>query len=243
MQGYIDELSLTYELMSPCEILEKATLAARFSFDGSSPLDDLGPNLVPSSGSNYNLVSGQNLQAISFTGSSSSFFQASGFLGLGVANQPFSFSFWVQPQSIAGTLVHISTDTLGTTSCVSFIGFASNGSLIAQVKTSSGYVAVSYSSLSLFSFSHIVQTWSPTNGLRLYVNDVLVNSVVATTYSATSTWINYITLGGCLSGCVSCAAVTGNKISPGPFTGAIDDFRVYSRELTANDVCTLFIYT
>ena len=133
-------------------------LAARLSFDGSSPLLDLGPNLVASSGSNYNLVTGQTLHAISFTGSSSSYFQASGFLAIGISNQPFSFSFWVQPQSLAGSLVYVSTSASGVGSCASFIGFASSGSLIAQVLTNTSYVAVSYSNLPLNSFSHIVQT-------------------------------------------------------------------------------------
>jgi hypothetical protein len=175
-------------------------------------------------------------------GSSSSFFQASGFLTLGVPNQPFSISLWVQPQTLTGTLVQVSTDASGIGSCASFIGFASNGSLIAQVETNTSNVAVSYPSLPLTSFTHIVQTWSSTNGLRLYINSNLVGTAVATTYWAASSWINYVTLGGCLNECGNCSAAAANQISPGPFAGAVDDFRVYSRELTANDVCTLFLY-
>jgi hypothetical protein len=219
-----------------------ATLAAQFSFDGTSPLVDLGPNFVSSNGSNYAFISGVTLQAISFTGSSSSFFQASGFVALGTPNQPFSFSLWVQPQALAGTLVQTSIDTSGASSCASFIGFASNGSLIAQVKTNTSYVAVSYPNIPLNSFTHIVQTWSSTNGLQLYINSNLVSSATATSYWTASNWVNYVTLGGCLSGCGNCSAFSGNQIASGSFTGAVDDFRVYSRELTADDVCTLFIY-
>ncbi len=235
-------MSVSGRVKSSCEILELATLAAWFSFDGSSPLLDLGPNSVSSNGSNYTLVPGVNLQAISFMGSSSSFFQASGFLFLGIPNQPFSFSLWVQPEVLAGTLVQVSTNASGTGSCAAFIGFSSNGSLIAQVKTNTSYVAVSYPSLPLTSFSHIVQTWSSTNGLRLYINSNLVSSATATTYWAASSWVNYVTLGGCLSGCVNCSATAGDQILAGPFAGAVDEFQVYSRELTASDVCTLFIY-
>jgi hypothetical protein len=219
-----------------------ATLAARFSFDGGSPLLDLGPNSVSSSGSNYNLISGVIQQAISFTGSSSSFFQTWGFVPLGVSNQAFSFSLWVQPQTLAGTLVQVSTNASGTGSCASFIGFASNGALIAQVKTNTSYATVSYPSLPLMSFTHIVQTWSSTNGVRLYINSNLVGSATATSYLATSNWVNYVTLGGCLSGCSNCSATSGNPILPGPFAGAVDDFRVYSRELSSIEVCTLFVY-
>ncbi|CAF4217349.1 unnamed protein product, partial [Adineta steineri] len=213
----------------------QATLAARFSFDGSSPLLDLGPNSVSSLASNYSLVSGRTLQAISFMGISSSFFQASGFLALGTANQPFSFSLWVKPQSLAGTIVHISTNSSGIGFCAPFIGFASNGSLIVQIMTNTSYVAVSYSSLSLTDFTLIVQTWSSTNGLRLYINSALVGSIAAATYRTASTWVNYVTLGGCLNGCVSCSTVPGNQVLPGAFEGAVDDFRVYSREVTTSD--------
>ncbi|CAF4064944.1 unnamed protein product [Adineta steineri] len=242
-QGYIDELSVSGRLKSACEILEQATLAARFSFDGSSPLLDLGPNSIASHASNYSLVSGRTLQAISFTGTSSSFLQTSGFLALGIANQPFSFSLWVKPQSLAGTIVHVSTNSSGTGFCAPFIGFSSNGSLIVQMMTNTSYVAISYSSLSLIEFTHIVQTWSSTNGLRLYINNALVGSIAAATYRTASTWVNYVTLGGCLNGCGSCSAVPGNQILSGPFAGAMDDFRVYSREVTASDVCNLYVYS
>jgi len=176
-------------------------------------------------------------------GWSSSYFQASGFLALGIPSQPFSFSLWVKPQELEGTLVQVSTNASGTGSCASFIGFASSGSLIAQVKTNTSNVAISYPNLPLNSFTLIVQTWSSTNGLRLYINSNLVGTAVATTYWAASNWVNYVTLGGCLSGCSSCSTAPGNRISPGPFKGAVDDFRVYSRELTADDVCTLFLYS
>ncbi|CAF1293230.1 unnamed protein product [Adineta steineri] len=242
-QGYIDELSVSGRLKSACEILEQATLAARFSFDGSSPLLDLGPNSVSSVASNYNLVSGRTLQAISFMGISTSFFQASGFLALGIAHQPFSFSLWVKPQSLAGTIVHVSTNSSGTDFCAPFIGFSSNGSLIVQMMTNTSYVAISYSTLSLTDFTHIVQTWSSTNGLRLYINNVLVGSVAATTYQTASSWVNYVTLGGCLNGCMSCTTLPGNQVLPGPFAGVVDDFRVYSREVTASDVCTLYTFS
>ncbi|CAF1094592.1 unnamed protein product [Adineta steineri] len=241
-QGYIDELSVSGRLKSACEILEQATLAARFSFDGSSPLLDLGPNSVSSVASNYNLVSGRTLQAISFMGISTSFFQASGFLALGIADQPFSFSLWVKPQSLAGTIVHVSTNSSGTDFCAPFIGFSSNGSLIVQMMTNTSYVAISYSTLSLTDFTHIVQTWSSTNGLRLYINNVLVGSIAATTYQTASSWVNYVTLGGCLNGCMSCTTLPGNQVLPGPFAGVVDDFRVYSREVTASDVCTLYTF-
>jgi hypothetical protein len=242
-QGYIDELSLDNGVASSCEILEMATLAASFTFDGSSPLQDQGPNSVSSQASNYTFVTGQMLQAISLTGEPSSFFQAWGFLALGIPNQPFSFSLWIQPQSLSGTILQLSTNASGTGSCIPFMGFSSNGTLIVQVKTNTSFVAASYFTLQLNTFSHVVQTWSITNGLQLYVNAVLVSSAVASSYLASSASVNYLTVGNCLQGCTNCSTTPGNKIVQGPFAGAVDQVQVYSREITASDVCNLFVHT
>jgi hypothetical protein len=69
-----------------------------------------------------------------------------------------------------------------------------------------------------------VQTWSSTNGIQLYVNNQLVAGTPAATFTGSGTLNNSLTLSG-----------------GGTFVGAIDDWRVYSRELTAQDVCALFI--
>jgi hypothetical protein len=91
------------------------------------------------------------------------------------------------------------------------------------------------------SWMHIVQTWSATNGLRLYVNNTLVSSVTASTFLGSETTPNYLTLGNCLDGCGACAS--GLVGAAGPYTGAIDDWGIYSRELTAADVCALYFST
>lgn len=133
--------------------------------------------------------------------------------------------------------MHLSNNSLGTYFCTTYLGFASNGSLIAQVLASTGYISISYSNLSLSTYSHIVQTWSSTNGLRLYINNILIASMTATNTLASSTWINYVTIGSCLNGCGTC---NSGQISSGQFIGAIDDFRIYIREITSDDVCALY---
>ena len=84
-------------------------------------------------------------------------------------------------------------------------------------------------------WSHVVQTYSATNGLRLYVNNVLVGSQ-STTYIVTSAPL-YVTLGNALSGAGACIL---GQVNRSPYKGDIDDFRVYSRELSANDVFILY---
>ncbi|CAF5017860.1 unnamed protein product, partial [Rotaria sp. Silwood1] len=58
--------------------------------------------------------------------------------------------------------------------------------------------------------------------------------MTASTFLASETTSNYLTLGNCLNGCSGCSNGTMN--AAGPFTGAIDDWRIYSRELSSNDI-------
>lgn len=227
---------------SACEVLEIATLAAHFKFDQPLPLANSGPIPVTTTSSSISsITNGRFNQAISFSGSSSSYFQASGLTSLGFTNQPFSFSFWIQPQVLSGTLVHLSSSATGTgTNCFPFLGFSSTGAIIAQVLTGPTTLITAPGPILPVSSSAwipVVQTWSAPNGLRFYVNNTLVSSISASAFLASGTTPNYLTIGGCLNGCGVCPS--GQIGAPGPFSGGLDDFRVYLRELTAVDVCTL----
>ena len=122
-----------------------------------------------------------------------------------------------------------------------FLSFATNGSLVAQISNNNGTISTSTpaSSVGISVWSHVVQTWSPTNGLRLFVNNILVASrlSLATTYVASSTK-NFVTLGNSLNGINTCNSSQVGLLTP--FAGDMDDFRVYSRELSTNDICRLF---
>ncbi|CAF4083086.1 unnamed protein product, partial [Adineta steineri] len=241
-QGYIDNLSVTGRAKSSCEVLEIATLAARFHFDNISSLDDFGPNQVDKSALNYVIIPGFINEAISFSGTSTSYFQTWGFTSFGIMNKAFSFAFWIKPQLLSGTLIHLSTSSLGTgTTCFPLLAFASNGSIVAQVLLTNGIIVSAIGPLlptSSSSWISIVQTWSSNNGLKLYINNTLVSSAVATTFLTSNSTMNYLTLGNCLNGCSSCT--NGFIVSPGSFLGAIDEWLVFSRELNEDDVCTHF---
>lgn len=164
-----------------------------------------------------------------------------GLTSLGFTNQPFSVSLWIQPQSLAGTLVHLSSSSTGTgTNCFPLMGFSSTGAIVAQVRTSPATIVTATGPIlpiSATAWVPIVQTWSVTNGLRLYVNGTLVSSVAASTFLGSGTTPNYVTLGGCLSGCLACPS--GQIGAPGPYLGGLDDTRIFLRELNVTDVCTL----
>jgi hypothetical protein len=187
------------------------------------------------------MSSGHFAQALSFSGSSSSYFQINDLTSLGILNRPFSISLWIQPVSLSGVLVHVSSNPSGIGWCLPYIGFATNGSIVAQIFNSNGVISIlgSFTPVSTSTWSHIVQTWSSTNGLRLYIDNILVASSVslATTYN-TSAVSNYLTLGNILNGG---ACYQGQIGTPTPYQGAMDDVRVYSQELSADDVCTLYV--
>jgi hypothetical protein len=225
-----------------CEILEDATLSAYFTFDNGSFLIDSGPNALEATTQSTSFTSsGYFSQAITFTGLWSSYFQVNDLTALGISDRSFSISLWIQPVSLSGVLVHVSSNASGLGWCLPFIGFATNGSLVAQILNSNGIISVLGPSIPFptLTWSHIVQTWSSTNGLRLYVNNILVASQLslATTYTA-SALSNYVTLGNTLNGSTCGQGQMGTLT---PYQGGMDDFRVYSRELSAADVCTLYV--
>ncbi|CAF1978190.1 unnamed protein product [Rotaria magnacalcarata] len=243
-QGYIDKLTVSRRPKSACEILEEATLAARFPFDNATILVDFEPNAVSANASSYSiLTNGHSLQAIGFNGSMS-YFQTWGFTQFSINNQPFSISLWIQPQHRSGTLVHMSTLSTGLDAwCLPFIGLSSNGALAAQISNGTtilSVIAPDFIPLSTPSWTHIVQTWSSTNGRNLYVNNIVVDSQSSiTTFAASGITPNYVTLANSLLGSGSFGVGAIN--SSNSFIGSVDDFRIYSRELSAVDVCALYL--
>lgn len=109
LTGLMDHLTVSTRAKTSCEILNDATLAAYFPFDGS--FTDAGPNFLTTTSSGASFTSGFVNQGVYLTGSNS-YIQIGGLTGLGRANYTFSIAFWVYP-SVSGVLVHISTASNG----------------------------------------------------------------------------------------------------------------------------------
>jgi hypothetical protein len=173
--GYIDQLSILFgTAKTAAQILNDATLVAYYSFDCSSyPAWDSGPNGI--TGTAVGLVSGEGGrvgQSYLFN-SSSSYFQATGFVLLGQSYSPYSFAMWVRPSvTNGGTILHVSQNTNGTGWCLPFIGLSSSGQLVVN-----GYndavIQVNGSFLAVGQWVHITQTYSQADGIILYINGVL----------------------------------------------------------------------
>ena len=225
---------------SACEILDDATLVAYFSFD-SGLLQDSGPNyLTGSISSGVTTVSGHVNQALGF-GASSTYFSVGNLVALGTSNKAFSFSFWIKPTTYTGvgTILHVANGPNGYTNgaspwCVPFIGLDALNRLVAQV-WNGGAVSLVGPTLSLNVWTHVVATYSTASGVTLYVNAAQVGTTNGTSYTASGV-PDYVLLG--YYGSLGSSCATGS-ISAGQFTGAIDEFRIYNRELSPSDVCVL----
>ncbi|CAF3977923.1 unnamed protein product [Adineta steineri] len=229
--SYIDQVSLTMAAKSADDILNDATLASWHSFDSGITYDS-GPNKLQGKPVGVTLAPGKVNQGLNFS-LSASYYQIPGYVLIGVKSSSFSMSLWVQRTSTGGgTLVHYSVQTNGKGWCIVPIGFSSAGNIIATVWAPQNQVTGPI--LSVNTWTHIATTYSQTYGLTLYVNGVFVGSTAPQSNDAPDTAIILIlgnSLGG--GGCNSQSIVTGI------FSGYLDEFRVYSRELSAIEVSAL----
>jgi hypothetical protein len=107
--GYIDELMISTRAKTACEILNDATLAAYFPFDGS--YTDAGPNSLSLTSSGASFITGYINQAVYLAGSTS-YVQVGDLISLGQSNYTYSIAFWVYPM-VKGVLVHVSANSSG----------------------------------------------------------------------------------------------------------------------------------
>ncbi|CAF1086071.1 unnamed protein product [Adineta steineri] len=144
-------------------------------------------------------------------------------------------SLWVKRTLTGGgTLVHYSTQTDGQGRCAVPIGFSPAGQIIATALGPNNQVTGPV--LSANTWTHIATTYSQTNGLSLYVNGTSVGSTALQSNDVPGIVI-ILTLGNSLSG----GGCNSQSIATGTFYGYLDEFRVYSRELSAREIFALFV--
>ena len=230
-------MSISNRVKTPCELRNDATLVSHFGFDGIET--DSGPNklkgIIPIlSLGDMAYVAGVVNLALMFS-THNSMFQACSYSALGQTNQPYTIALWVNPTTPVGTILHLSSDMTGSGSwCLPMLGFSVNGTLIAQ-SWSGSLMTVVGPQIPAKNWTHVVQTWSTTNGLRLYVNGDVYASTSMGTYTGYNLGNMCILLGQSGFG-TNCVAADLDTI---PFKGSIDEFYVYNRELTVGEICPL----
>ena len=164
--------------------------------------------------------------------------QASGLVYLGTDGHPFSFAIWVQPATInGGTIIHVSSGSGSTPWSMPVLGFTSTGNVGVQgCSTTSNGMSLTGPVLSPGVWTHLAVTYDPSSQLRLWVNGT---QYVASMSSFTSSTIDApvtVTLGASPSSVGVCSS---GVITTGQYSGCMDEFRLFSRELSAVDVLSL----
>ncbi|CAF1332948.1 unnamed protein product [Rotaria sp. Silwood1] len=255
-KGDIDHLQVTSVAKTACQILQDASLTAYYSFDVDVLNLDLSNNYINGLSNSISTVSGRINEGYLFQGTSA-YFQTTAFTAYR-SGRSFSVSLWVKPYSVVGgTLIHLSTNNDGSgTACFDLLGFSSTGQLIANLYYSDGCCvwtcSCHYSTsiggpfINTTIWTHIVLTYSSSNGMALYTNGTL--NAVSDAFTSFSTNVYaftsrpYMTVGNpsntafVPSGCLTASPA----LSPGHYQGVIDDLRIYSRELTTSEICSLF---
>ena len=251
--GRIDHVSVTSGAKTACQILNDATLTAYYPFDVGASYLDSSMNIFHGIANSLITVSGRVNQAYSFQ-NSLSYFQSVGFTAYS-QGEPFSVSLWVKPYYVnGGTLIHLSTGISGSSSaCFDLLGFSSTGQIVGQMyRTSSPCCSPSATTINVGgpilpvnTWTHIVLTYSSSNGLALFTNGTLrdlTDPFDSFPSSSSDYQIRpYLTVGNpaTTSTSTSCLGGTPSLVSTA-YQGIIDELRIYSRALTINEICSLF---
>jgi hypothetical protein len=224
------------------QINNDASLIAYYPFDNTDTFLDRSVNMIHGIGNSITTgLLGRLQQAISFN-LNTSYFEAPCYPTLRLNNLPLSISIWVNPTIVigGGTLVHVSSLQNGNgTSCFDLLGFTATGVLVAQLKTPSPTLgSIQGIVLPLKTWTHIAVVFTSANGLRLFINGELIGVLQTTTDNNGNNY--YIILGNNSPGLsVPTSACLVSTNVAGSYKGAIDEFRVYNRELDAQELCVL----
>ncbi|CAF1366403.1 unnamed protein product, partial [Didymodactylos carnosus] len=227
-RGTEDSVQYSEAHLISCSITGTADASmAYYSFDNGSFYDS-GSRHINGTGSNAWSIDGRLGQALNLV-VNPAYFTATGFTWLGASNRAFSIALWINPVTVTdgGTIIHVGSYANGGGWCMPFIGFQSGGQIVTQLYIISYIVQIVGPVISINKWTHIVQTYSPGNGMRMYINGILFNSTGPLDQFQGAAVPMTIYLGNpSVTGCVT-GAILEKQVY-----GAFDEFYVYSRELT-----------
>ncbi|CAF4420464.1 unnamed protein product [Rotaria socialis] len=235
--GYIDNVRFQASAKNSSEILNDATLHAYYSFDGGSLIDN-GPNGINGTAyGNLSSTTGRINEAVQFSSGAYMSYSYNPYYFLGITGHAFTMALWAKPtkNNTAETLIFVGSHL--TAWCIYFLAMRSTGQITANCWNGAG-VTTNGPIVPMNMWTHIGYTYSITNGLRLYINGSRYSQTSAFTFVASGVPMS-IVLGG---NRVVQKYNRGSACSPGyggAFTGVIDEFYVYRRELTAVEILAL----
>ena len=169
---------------------------------------------------------------------SPSYVQATGLVYLGTDGHPYSFSIWVNPTTInGGTIIHVSSGTASIPWSMPVLGFTSAGNVGVQgCSTTSNTVSVTGPIITPGVWIHLAVTYGPSSRLQLWVNGTQYAASPASFTSSTIDAPVNVILGTSIGNAGSCSS---GVITMGQYSGSMDEFQLFSRELSAADVLSL----
>ena len=162
-------------------------------------------------------------------------------------NPAFTVALWINPTVTinGGSVVHMSSVSSGSGICYDLLVFTAAGALVAQYLPNT-LVAVGMLGplITVNTWTHVAVIYGQRNGVRLYVNGQLVVASSSTGSINLRDFASqtFITLGNISPSGPSASTACYNgsiPIASGSYTGAIDDFRLYNREIDLQELCVL----
>ncbi|CAF2090316.1 unnamed protein product [Rotaria magnacalcarata] len=233
--GCLDQISYFSRVKNATEVLSDATLTVAYSFNDTLLAD--GPLGINGTGINFAYTASGRISTGLNLLITVSYVKTDGLVLLGASARPYSISIWINPTvTTSGNIIHVAPTTIGISWSVPMLGFINTGNLGAQGCSPSESVSLTEPVVPTGTWTHVVITYGTSNGLRLWIN--------GTQFSASSSAYNYtapdvpvpVTLGASLSSAGSCSS---DVITTGQYLGSLDEFQLYSRELSSTDIWNL----
>jgi hypothetical protein len=233
--GLVDDVRVFDYARPAARLRRTANMDVHYAFTAAADAEDSGMHRISagtksatglSAAADRNGVAGG---ALAFDGEPDTFFQIHPVHSLG-KDRPYTIMAWVRPTVAAGVLAHVSRDANGASGgwCLPMLGIDAEGKPVANSWRPGGRTATSDDPIAAGAWVHLATSWGP-GALKLYVNGVLKKTVAQDVFSSSNV-TKYVTLGSHLQG-TSCSG--GNL---GSFNGAMDDFKIFDRELTAAEI-------
>ncbi|CAF4850328.1 unnamed protein product [Rotaria socialis] len=164
--------------------------------------------------------------------------QAQGLVLLDTSINSYSKVIWITPTATtAGAIIHVASTTIGISWSIQMLDFINTGNLGAQGCSTSGSTPLTEPTVPINAWTHVAITYESSNGLRLWMNGTLfVASASSCNYSATDVPVT-LTMDASLSS--AAGSCTAGIITTGQYFGFLDEFKLFSRELSLTEVSSL----
>jgi hypothetical protein len=165
-----------------------------------------------------------------------------GLYDLGLPDMPFSLSLWTKADAGARVLVHSAMNESGGDGwCIPVLGQDGAGHLVGQIPFASrndAFLVAKAPALPEGVWSHVVLTWTPEAGVSLYVDGQLAASARPASAEQQLRDAPATPLRLFFGSDVGASCWRGG-VPRGNWAGALDEIRVYSYALSADEIATL----